>query len=136
MSQPRPGTALDRRPPGRLADLLRALLDELRALRGAVEASLPAHSTRDRDRLALGRDAVLSLGRAAELLPMADGDARAWLRAQGLVVRLEYAGRDKEVVCWGAVLDRLHSQASLPATPEHPARVGGRRPGLRRVNLG
>lgn len=54
-------------------------------------------------RLALGAAAVLALGDAARLLPMSDGEARAWLHDQGLVRDL--AGRD--VVVWGDVIDAL-----------------------------
>ncbi len=115
-----------------------ALLAEVRALReqlGALAAERPGTSVRDRERLGLGRDAILSVGRAAELLPLADGEARAWLREQGLVATIEACGRTKELVHWGAVLEKL-----APASPPK-ARVRRRgeprgRSGLRRVDLG
>ena len=115
-----------------------ALLAEVRALReqlGALAAERPGTSVRDRERLGLGRDAVLSLGRAAELLPLADGEARAWLREQGLVASIEVCGRTKELVHWGAVLERL----GPPPTPKARTRRRGEqrgRSGLRRVDLG
>ena len=117
---------------------LLALLGEVRALReqlAAMSAERPGTSVRDRERLVLGRDAVLSLGRAAELLPLADGEARAWLHAHGLVATVEIGGRTKELVHWGAVLDQLK-----PSGERDDARKQGkRRPkrsGLPRVDLG
>lgn len=71
----------------------------------------PGTSTRDRERLLQGTGAVLSLRRAAELLPWDDAPARAWLRAQGLVHKVN----GKEIVVWEEVLDRLKEQGT-PAT--------------------
>lgn len=65
---------------------------------------------RDADRLAQGPGAVFPVSRAAELLPVSDAKARAWLRDQGLTVEL--CGR--EVVVWAEVLDAL---AADPPTP-------------------
>lgn len=67
------------------------------------------------DRLALGRAAVLSVGRAAELLPIGEERARRWLMEQGLV--RELAGRF--VVVWGDVLDGLGSEGK--AEPKRTA---------------
>lgn len=67
-------------------------------------------SQRDRDRLTQGGAAVLSVRRAAELLPIADSAGRAWLRRQGLVRRLEGA----EVVVWADVLERVRQGALGP----------------------
>lgn len=64
---------------------------------------MTARSQLDTDRLAQGRAAIFSLSRAAELLPLADSGARAWLMERGLVHHL--AGRP--VVVWGEVLDAL-----------------------------
>ena len=52
-------------------------------------------SKRHRDRLALGAGAVLTVSEASALLPVADCDARAWLRRLGLVRYLE----GRQVVC-------------------------------------
>ena len=117
--------------------LLAALLREVQGLReqlAVLASERPGTSTRDRERISLGRDAVLSLGRAVELLPLADGDARAWLREQRLVRTLQTGGRSKEVVCWGAVLDHLDG----PSPPRRRSRQQPRRrgAGLPRVDLG
>ena len=60
-------------------------------------------SKRHRDRLALGAGAVLTVSEASALLPVADCDARAWLRRLGLVRYLE----GRQVVCWQDVIDAL-----------------------------
>ena len=60
-------------------------------------------SDRHADRLALGPGAVFPVSKAAELLPVADGKARAWLRGHGLTTDL--CGR--EVVVWAEVLATL-----------------------------
>lgn len=115
-----------------------ALLAEVRALRqqlGALAAERPGTSVRDRERLGLGRDAILSLGRAAELLPLADGEARAWLREQGLVATIEACGRSRELVHWGAVLERLGPAPTPKARTRRRGEPRGRS-GLRRVDLG
>lgn len=65
--------------------------------------------TRQDHRLALGAAAILSVSQAAGLLPIADAEARSWLRAKGLVRDL--CGR--EVVVWGHVLAELELQAAL-----------------------
>lgn len=77
-------------------------------------------SQRDQDRLTQGGAAVLSVRRAAELLPIGDAAGRAWLRREGLVRRLEGA----DVVVWADVLDRVRSGALFEATDG----VGCRRP--------
>lgn len=120
------------------SDAVVVLLDEVRALRGLVAtlvAGRARSSDRDRERIALGRDAVLSLGRAAELLPLADREARAWLREQGLVVELATSGRSKEVVHWGAVLDRL-GPAPVEAAEPTRRKLRQRHGRLPRVDLG
>jgi len=58
---------------------------------------------RTTERLNLGRSAVLSISRAAALLPMRDDRARAAIRAAGIV---RWIGT-KEVVTWGSVLDHV-----------------------------
>ena len=55
------------------------------------------------ERLNLGRAAVLSISRAAALLPMRDDRARAAIKAAGIVRQV---GR-KQVVVWGDVLDNV-----------------------------
>ena len=62
-----------------------------------------------KDRLHLGGAAILTLSSAAKLLPVRDSEARAWLRARGLVRSLE--GRD--VVIWADVVRAL-SDAPIP----------------------
>ena len=64
---------------------------------------MSTHSQIDADHVALGRAAVFSVSRAAELLPIRDCEARAWLRDRGLIRDL--VGRS--VVVWGDVLDAL-----------------------------
>lgn len=81
-------------------------------------------SARHQERLALGSAAVFSLLRAAELLPIADSEARVWLRREGLVRLLG----DKEVVVWGEVVERLRG-------PDPPAPVVRCARGLRRTAL-
>lgn len=116
--------------------LLAALLREVQGLReqlAQLVAERPGTSTRDRERISLGRDAVLSVGRAAELLPLADGEAKAWLREQGLVRSIETGGRTKEIVRWGSVLNHLDGPAPPRQKPRQPRRRGA---GLPRVDLG
>jgi hypothetical protein len=83
---------------------------------------MPGSSERDRDRLALGSGAVLTVARAAELLPIHDAEARQWIRTQGLVRFLV----SREVVIWGDVTDALREGQAhpTPAPPKHrPARL-------------
>ena len=74
-------------------------------------------------REALGRDAVFSVRRAAELLPVRDSNARKWIRDKGLIRLIE----GQEVVIWGDVLDAL--SVAQPATRRAP-RAPARRVGL------
>lgn len=74
------------------------------------------------ERLALGADAVLPLQQAAALLPMADREAREWLRDRGLVRQL--AGRD--VVIWGDITDALRANETPPPSVPSPPRPHGR----------
>jgi hypothetical protein len=55
------------------------------------------------DRLVVSPGAVLSEAEAVRLLPVRDGDARAWLRQRGLIRYL--AGRP--VVVWSQVIAAL-----------------------------
>lgn len=55
------------------------------------------------DRTHLGDAMVVSLTRAAQLLPMRTDDAKRWLRREGLVSHLE----GRELVVWGRVLSTL-----------------------------
>ena len=93
-------------------------------------------SQRDNERLSQGPGAVLSLTRAAELLPLSDAKARRWLRDEGLVRSLVAA----EVVIWADVLDHIRSGGGAAQEPQEPqescpptSKV--RRSGLRRVKL-
>lgn len=70
------------------------------------------------DRLALGSAAVLPVSRAAELLPVGDSRARAWLRSCGLTSDL--CGR--EVVVWGEVLEALTTRPMIAAPAHLPRR--------------
>ena len=54
-----------------------------------------------KDRLALGRAAILPLGKAASLLPLRDSASRAAIESAGIVRLLE----GKPVVVWGDVID-------------------------------
>ena len=66
--------------------------------------SMPARawpmSVRDLDRLILGASALLSISRAAELLPVSDAEARRLIEDAGIIRRL--AGR--RVVLWSEVV--------------------------------
>lgn len=63
---------------------------------------------RARARLALGPAAVLSIADAVELLPWRDAEARAWLEARGLILRLpDLPG---PCVVWGDVLEALRQR--------------------------
>ena len=59
----------------------------------------------------MGADAVLSLQQASRLLPLGDRAARAWLRDEGLVRRIQ----GREVVVWGDVLNRIREDEETPA---------------------
>ena len=60
-------------------------------------------STRHQERLSMGVGALLTLAEAAALIPIADMEARAWLKAQGLVQQL----KGRHVVTWRSVLDAV-----------------------------
>jgi hypothetical protein len=53
----------------------------------------------------MGLGAILTVSKAADLLPVTDAAARAWLRREGLIVTLD----DKPVVCWADVLAALRA---------------------------
>jgi hypothetical protein len=63
-------------------------------------------------RLQLGTAALLPVSQAAELMPMDDKDARAWLEREGLVRTVD----TRRLVVWGDVLDRI--KAGRPTTPQ------------------
>ena len=69
------------------------------------------------EHLNLGRSTVLSVTRAASLLPMRQKRARAAIRAAGIVRRVGA----KDVVTWADVEDYV-----LVRRPEHPANRGER----------
>ena len=62
-------------------------------------------SARHSQRLSMGVGAVLTVNEAAALLPVADSDARLWLRRRGLVSSLD----GRPVVVWAAVLAAIRS---------------------------
>lgn len=75
-----------------------------------------ARSDRAAARLTMGSGAVLSLSEAAAMLPVADRDARAWLRARCLLRDLD----GREVVVWEDVLGALRAgegPSVMDATP-------------------
>jgi len=86
------------------------------------------------ERLQLGEAAVLSLHRAAELLPLCTKTARQWLRDQGLVFKLA----DKDVVIWGDALDRIRNAGTRHTEvtpPKRRPRAARKTAGLRRGEL-
>lgn len=85
------------------------------ALAAVVEA-VPSPGTSVRR--PLQPTSVLSTAQAVRALPWREADARAWLRREGLVHRVD--GRD--VVIWGDVLDRIR-QDSMPVGTWQPIRV-------------
>lgn|GEM_PF-5428576 len=76
-------------------------------------------------RLALGRAAILTLSRAAELMPGRDADNRAAIEAAGIAKRV--SATSKRVVVWGDVIDCvLEAEGEAAATPV-PTRLRRRR---------
>jgi hypothetical protein len=71
---------------------------------------------RDESRLKLGEAALFSLNRAAELLPFADGEARDWLEARGLVRHVN----GRSVVRWRDVLEALDNGSPTPTPRRAP----------------
>ncbi len=65
---------------------------------------MPADRSTRRE--AMGAAAVLTVQQAAELLPCADGEARRWIEAHGLVRNV--AGRP--CVVWGMLLDVIAAE--------------------------
>jgi hypothetical protein len=74
---------------------------------------------RNTARRQLGEAAIFSLNRAAELLPWADGEARQWLEARGLVRHVNGRG----VVRWRDVLEALGGSPSAPIVKPTPKRA-------------
>lgn len=74
-------------------------------------------SDRNAFRLALGEAAVFSLNKAAELLPLGDGEARAWLEARGLVRHVN----GRPIVRWRDVLEALDDGALAALVPPSPS---------------
>ncbi len=70
-------------------------------------------------RLIIGTGAVLSVSRAAELLPMRDSEARAAIEAAGIVRRVG----DKRLVAWIDVLESVLLRESANVEPAKPARA-------------
>lgn len=72
----------------------------------------------------MGLGAILTLNEAAALLPIADDEARAWLKAQGLIRYL--AGRP--CVLWMDVAEALRAPEPRP---ESRPRAAGALPRVR-----
>jgi hypothetical protein len=66
-------------------------------------------SDRHFSRLQLGEAAIISVPQTIGLIPIADGDARKWLKAHHLIKDLE----GRKVVVWGDVLAALNSDHGL-----------------------
>jgi len=73
------------------------------------------------DRLSLGSAALLSVARAAELMPMRDAEARAAIEAAGIVRRL--GGR--RVVLWADCIELARPEGE--PEPGRPRRRSQRR---------
>ena len=82
-------------------------------------------------RLAMGAGAVLSVQAAAELLPVHETRARAWIEVQGLVRQVPGLG---QVVIWADVLDALRRPCTTSARATRAASTP-RRGRLPRVSL-
>ena len=83
---------------------------------------------RHQERLSMGAGAVLSLGEAAGLLPVADREAREWLRENGLVSYI----KGRPVVAWSAVIEALRNpEVPAPGASKPKPRTGS----LPRVRL-
>lgn len=81
-------------------------------------------ASRRADRLALGTGAIFTVGTAAALLPLDDGQARRWLRERDLVRHL--LGRP--VVVWSDVLDALRDDhGAVESSPAPVSRAYRRR---------
>ena len=85
----------------------------------AAELAKWVKGERDFARLLQGEAALFSLNRAAELLPFADGAARAWLEARGLV---RYVN-GRPCVRWRDVLEALGDPPSAPLPNPGPKRA-------------
>ena len=92
-----------------------------------------SRSLRDRERLRQGVGAVLTVRRAAELLPLNDADARRWLREK----RLVRVVLGTEVVVWAEVLEALSSSSGSTgdSPPAPPARKRRKSKVLPRVEI-
>lgn len=71
-------------------------------------------SQRHADRLAMGGAAVLSVAQASALLPLADSEAREFLRREGLVRHVE----GRAVVVWSAVIAAIERGDRTDAGPK------------------
>lgn len=88
--------------------------------------------TRRAERLSLGRDAVISVSLAAELLPGSDAEMRAWLADRGLVLDHPRLGR---CVIWGDVLAAIRADAGRVEGTDQvaPEMVPVRRPDIAKM---
>jgi len=67
----------------------------------------------------LGEAAVFTLSAAAELIPLADTDARRWLRARGIVRNLN----GRELVIWGDVVSAIREGEPSTIRSSRPSRT-------------
>ena len=88
--------------------------------------------TRRAERLSLGKDAVISVSLAAELLPGSDAEMRAWLADRGLVRDHPRLGR---CVIWGDVLAAIRADTDGDGSPDQvaPELVPARRPDVAKM---
>ena len=87
--------------------------------------------TRRAERLSLGKDAVISVSLAAELLPGSDAEMRAWLADRGLVRDHPRLGR---CVIWGRVLEAIEADAGREDPDQvAPELVPARRPDVAKM---
>ncbi len=91
----------------------------------AVSEAVPSQDALPRRRL--DPNSVLSTAQAVRALPWREADARAWLRREGLVHRVDGRG----LVIWGDVLDKIRQDVA-PAGTWQPVRVPR---GLPRVRI-
>lgn len=114
---------------------LAAEFEALDAPLGAADeplAALAAEIAALREQIAAPEEDVLSESQAVERLPWRKGDARRWLRREGLSVEVD----GRRIVVWSEVMDRLRRREDAPSptrhrrTPNRSCMVVGSLPGL------
>lgn len=107
--------------PPRVAELLVELREVTRGLQRVVEEGLSLrvgdHQGRALTRLLVSPDAILPLHVAAELLPLKDSEALAWLEQNRLVRCLYRHIAGRKVVAWGKVAELLYTEDDLQPGP-------------------